>query len=241
MDTKRSAFNQSDAGTRRNPLRGARLSALLSSTGLIAAGLAISAAAAAPVPSHLPQNLLPTHGGDGSAGFVLSGIDFHDRSGYSVSSAGGVNGDGIGDLIIGAFTASPGGQARAGESYVVFGRNTAQTGNFPARFLLANLFPAAGGDGSAGFVLKGIDTYDLSGFSVGAAGMSTATALTIISAQWGRRGRRYAGGHVVFGRDQSDPETSPRSSAREPVSNRRRRQDAGFVPPASRGRLEAHR
>src|SRR4030095_11380055 len=61
-------------------------------------------------------------GGDGSAGFVLNGIDSGDDSGFSVSAAGDVNRDGIGDLIIGASYAAAGGRSLAGESYVVFGR-----------------------------------------------------------------------------------------------------------------------
>jgi len=48
-------------------------------------------------------------------------IDAGDRSGVSVSSAGDVNGDGIDALIIGAYSADPGGNGFAGESYVVFG------------------------------------------------------------------------------------------------------------------------
>jgi FG-GAP repeat len=38
----------------------------------------------------------------GSGGFVIHGQDAGDKSGYSVSSAGDVNGDGFDDLIIGA-------------------------------------------------------------------------------------------------------------------------------------------
>jgi len=72
--------------------------------------------------------LLPGAGGDGSAGFVLEGIDAGDRSGEPVSAAGDVNGDGVGDLLIGAYVADPGGRREAGESYVVFGRGgTADT------------------------------------------------------------------------------------------------------------------
>jgi hypothetical protein len=52
---------------------------------------------------------------------VLNGIDAGDRSGASVSSAGDVNGDGVDDVIIGAYGADPNGQSSAGESYVVFG------------------------------------------------------------------------------------------------------------------------
>jgi len=71
-------------------------------------------------PAVLP--LASLFAGDGSAGFVLTGIDPDDESGISVSGAGDVNGDAIDDLIIGAVRADPGGIDRAGESYVVFGR-----------------------------------------------------------------------------------------------------------------------
>jgi hypothetical protein len=40
---------------------------------------------------------------DGSNGFRIDGIDNNDRSGASVAGAGDVNGDGIDDLIIGAY------------------------------------------------------------------------------------------------------------------------------------------
>ena len=44
-----------------------------------------------------------------------------DYSGRLATKAGDVNGDGFGDLIIGANSADPGGRDLAGESYVVFG------------------------------------------------------------------------------------------------------------------------
>ena len=56
---------------------------------------------------------------DGANGFVINGIDEGDNSGWSVSGAGDVNGDGFDDLIIG--TCRPYGK-HAGESYVVFGQ-----------------------------------------------------------------------------------------------------------------------
>ena len=120
------------------------------------------------------SSLLPAAGGDGTAGFVLKGIDSNDFSGTSVSNAGDVNGDGIDDLIIGADKAYPDGKRDAGESYVVFGRNT----GFPATFALSSLFPAAGGDGTAGFVLKGIDSGDASGTSVSNAGDVNGDGIT---------------------------------------------------------------
>ena len=39
---------------------------------------------------------------DGTNGFRLDGVATDDQSGYSVSSAGDINGDGYDDLIIGA-------------------------------------------------------------------------------------------------------------------------------------------
>ena len=106
-------------------------------------------------------DLIPLSSLDGSNGFILNGIDSGDYSGFSVSSAGDVNGDGYDDLIIGAIYADPNG-GNSGETYVVYGGASAPgTGG---RFNLSTL------DGSNGFILNGIDETDLSGFSVSSAG-----------------------------------------------------------------------
>ena len=68
---------------------------------------------------------------NGSNGFAINGIAADDQSGRSVSSAGDVNGDGIDDLIIGAYHASPNGISYAGQSYVVFGQGTTPTNQPP--------------------------------------------------------------------------------------------------------------
>ena len=99
------------------PLRGA----------LITAGLmgVVPLANAARFPPVFPlARLFPAGGGDGTRGFVLTGVERGDSTGSSVSAAGDVNGDGIDDLIIGAPSASSG-DSHAGESYVVFGRTAA--------------------------------------------------------------------------------------------------------------------
>jgi hypothetical protein len=58
--------------------------------------------------------------GGGAGGFVINGDITSTSSGYSVSAAGDVNGDGLADLIVGAPDANSGG----GRSYVVFGKTT---------------------------------------------------------------------------------------------------------------------
>jgi FG-GAP repeat protein len=98
----------------------------------------------------------------GVHGFVIHGEEAGDASGYSVSSAGDVNGDGIADLIIGANLADGPGNTRAdaGAAYVVFGH----LGAFGAIDL------AAIAAGTGGFVIHGADAGDNAGISVAAAG-----------------------------------------------------------------------
>ena len=95
---------------------------------------------------------------DGSNGFTITGIA-GELSGSAVSSAGDFNGDGIDDILIGA----PGENGKAGESYVVFGRNS----GFDSTIDLSTL------DGINGIVIQRIDSdgsVDLSGTVVSGAG-----------------------------------------------------------------------
>ena len=99
---------------------------------------------------------------DGTNGFILTGIDAFDYSGRSVSSAGDVNGDGYDDLIIGASSADPNGDSRAGETYLVYGGASA-----PGTDGMLDLSSL---NGTNGFILTGIDADDFSGSSVSSAG-----------------------------------------------------------------------
>jgi hypothetical protein len=95
----------------------------------------------------------------GQGGFVIRGADSNDQSGASVAGAGDVNGDGLRDLIIGAYLADASGNVQAGESYIVFGK--ADT----AAIELADV-----ANGIGGFVIRGDDAHTWLGFDVSAAG-----------------------------------------------------------------------
>ena len=86
-----------------------------------------------------------------------------DQSGFSVASAGDINGDGFGDLLIGARLGDAGGNAKysAGDSYIIFGRAS----GFGAAVDLTSVAAGAGG-----FVIHGQDADDGSGRSVASAG-----------------------------------------------------------------------
>src|SRR5262249_44061726 len=91
---------------------------------------------------------------DGTNGFKLSGEAAGDTSGCSVASAGDLNDDGYGDIIIGAQYESPHG-LYSGASYVVFGKPS----GFAANLDLSTL------DGTNGFQISGERYRDYSGRS----------------------------------------------------------------------------
>lgn len=82
---------------------------------------------------------------------VLEGRAASDYFGYSVASAGDVNGDGFGDLIVGAYQPSPGGRLRAGTASLFHGRADALSMR-------------------AERVIDGATAQDFFGFSVASAG-----------------------------------------------------------------------
>jgi hypothetical protein len=84
-----------------------------------------------------------------TGGFVINGESVNGRNGCSVSTAGDVNGDGLDDLIVGAFSAS--------KSYVIFGK-------------VDNIAINLSVIGTGGFVINGENANGANGFSVSTAG-----------------------------------------------------------------------
>ena len=157
-----------------------------------------------PFPASLDLSIL-----DGTNGFRLNGVAAFDLSGFAVSSAGDVNGDGLADLLIGADCAAPNGND-SGASYVVFGRNTAQTGPFPATLELSTL------DGTNGFRLDGVAAGDGSGFAVSGAGDVNGDGIAdlLIGAPGADPNGIYSGAsYVVFGEPPSSPPATTATTA----------------------------
>jgi len=143
---------------------------------------------------------------DGSNGFRLNGIDLDDDFGFSVSTAGDVNGDGYDDILVGAKGADPGGDEKAGETYVVFGSG----GGFAASLDLSTL------DGSNGFRLDGINAEDHSGTSVSTAGDVNGDGyadILIGAPHADQRGPSTGETYVVFGGDFTESVTHAGTSA----------------------------
>ncbi len=159
-----------------------RAFALAGAASLSAAGAAGTAAACPPVEL--------SDVAAGSGGFVINGVDPIDYSGWSVSGAGDVNGDGLADVIVGARLADPGGNGNAGESYVVFGK---------ADGTAVNLADVAAGSG--GFVINGIDPGDFSGARVSGAGDVNGDGLAdLIVGAPGAEPNNAGESYVVFGK-----------------------------------------
>ena len=121
---------------------------------------------------------------NGTNGFELDGVSANDYSGCAVASTD-INGDGISDLVIGAYRAA----SAAGKTYVVFGKTTPWSNPIS----LATL------NGANGFELDGVSVGDESGYAVGSTDINGDGILDLVIGAFGAAssaGKTYA----VFGK-----------------------------------------
>ncbi len=134
----------------------------------------------------------------GTGGFVINGENAGDKSGFSISNAGDVNGDGLDDLIVGAYRADVSGKSDAGKSYVIFGKKDSTA---------IDLSAIASGNGTGGFVINGENANDISGRSVSNAGDVNGDGLDdlIVGAKLADPDSKSNAGksYVVFGKTDS--------------------------------------
>ena len=127
----------------------------------------------------------------GDGGFPINGVEPSDVLGFSLSGAGDVNGDGLSDVIIGAYGADPNANDMAGVSYVVFGKVDPDPVDFQDL-------------GGGGFRIVGAEPEDRSGRTVAGAGDVNGDGLAdvVVRVERDVDGSFFAGGdcYVVFGK-----------------------------------------
>ncbi|NJM75256.1 MAG: hypothetical protein HC852_05060 [Acaryochloridaceae cyanobacterium RU_4_10] len=97
---------------------------------------------------------------NGRTGFIINGQHPGDRLGYSVSTAGDINADGVSDILVGAPMSRSSHGRKSGQSYFIFG----QRSGFDAKFDWTRL------NAATGVALIGGAAGDQSGFCVAQAG-----------------------------------------------------------------------
>jgi hypothetical protein len=143
---------------------------------------------------------------NGSNGFRINSTVFEEFAGTGVASAGDINGDGYGDLIVGAPGADPGGNDAAGTAYVIFGKPSGWT----ATLSLSSL------NGTNGFRIDGAASSNFVEIAVAPAGDVNGDGFDdlIVGAQGADPGSTTNGGssYVIYGKASGWAAALPLSS-----------------------------
>lgn len=156
--------------------------------------------------------------GGSTLGFAIFGVELNDFSGYSVSTVADMNGDGLSDMIVGAFYADAylgtnNERQDSGASYVVYGRPLSLGAASYSNIELAN-FEASS---SQGFRILGADDGDRNGWAVSAAGDVNKDGLAdVIVGSYASiaKGTDTGASYVIFGAlpmPTSQPSAQPSS------------------------------
>jgi hypothetical protein len=128
-------------------------------------------------------------------GFKILGAAAGDKAGYSVSTAGDINRDGINDIIVGAYWADSNGRSEAGISYVIYGKREGLTDIDLLKLTQAQ-----------GFKILGAAANDNAGISVSTAGDINGDEIhdIIVGAYWAdTNGRSDTGiAYVIYGKER---------------------------------------
>ncbi|MGQ3892588.1 beta strand repeat-containing protein [Legionella sp. CNM-4043-24] len=127
----------------------------------------------------------------GTRGFVITGES--SGAGWSVSEAGDINGDGVGDILVGDYKIDESGASitAGGAVYVVYGRSS---GGDLTDINLASL-------GANGFKIFGAETNAYAGWSVSAAGDINGDGMDdlILGSPYATSSANPGGAYVIYG------------------------------------------
>lgn len=113
-----------------------------------------------------------------SSGFVMTGVNNDDFTGFSVSPAGDLNGDGVGDLLIGA----KGKNMNSGSVYLVYGNRNGYT-TLPLNSGGVVRFDGAVNGDNTGFSVSALGDVNMdssSDFIIGAPGYNSNTGAAFV-------------------------------------------------------------
>jgi len=140
----------------------------------------------------------PSFGIGATALVTMTGVSAGDQLGYSVSGVGDLNGDGLGDLIVGA----PGVSGSTGAAYVLFGEPNGR----------GEVFPHMLTPGFLGVTINGEAVGDQAGYCVGGAGDVNGDGLSDLIIGAPGASTKAGAAYVIFGPAGSNNSTLALSS-----------------------------